>query len=239
MNRLLDDYYNQESADSSDRIRVLTESDEGYRKELQYDVVMLRNVQRDMIESFWRPYLVGLKNQNVLETVLAYGLPLFMTDEGRNMFFRDVSSNVPEDYRKRSRKGYVVPAGVNTALEWEPIYTFITEGEAMCAVKLTNFLARREVRIKPQWHKREDNMGDLLKAAPANSNVILLGTTRACGIHADYDEPRFPAEANDHGIGFKGKRPHLRDKQHTSCSGYPDGKGVHDEASTITLDRVY
>ena len=133
----------------------------------------------DWTRKFWKDYLPAK-----LPTVIAYGMPLFKTNESHEVFTREVLINREQEI-----------SAPNMAC-----YPFVTHGEMLAMLELTTWLMDKGVTVKHEGYTRSQTLRHFIDRY-AEANGILLGTARVNGILRNYQNyPAFPFFVEDTAI---------------------------------------
>lgn len=137
--------------------------------------------RRDLAQAFWRPHDSGQP------TYLVYGRPLFehtttdcVGDDGeryqQDVFTRRYDENSEVDLRRNGRDG-------------RPAARYVAAGEVAAALRLTDYLARMDVRIEPFAGRHDSTRREVMGAAGGEeTDCIVLGSVRSNGLIAEYQD---------------------------------------------------
>jgi hypothetical protein len=121
-----------------------------------------------VLRAFWRPYLARA------QTIVAYGVPLFIRSADQQHFRRDATLNIPSDFKSANASE-------------EICYPFVAHGDLLAAVDLERWLTAQQVRVNLAWFKATDRVQSLGRGPTTDeANVIAVGSIRVNGILDDY-----------------------------------------------------
>lgn len=127
-----------------------------------------------LLRAFWAAHL----GSQAL-THIAYGTPTFTRSSSRQEYTRRIFLNRRRELERAHPKESICRP-------------FVTLGDAICALNITQWMAAREVSVSTGWYKSESGLSNLAKEIgprdAQDANIIVLGSTRHNGLVAEYQQ---------------------------------------------------